>query len=341
MTETGKEIILAVDDNEKNVRVLEAILKKDYAVKTATSGEAALEIAFSDTTPDLVLLDIMMPGMDGYEVCRRIRENFRTKNIPVIFVTALNEIDDESRGFDAGCVDYITKPVRSAIVRARVKTHLALYNQTKTLEEMVRKRTDQLNETRLEIIRRLGRAAEYKDNETGTHVIRMSRYSQLMAMAAGLGTSEGDLILNAAPMHDIGKIGIPDNILRKPGKLEPGEWDLMKKHAEFGLEIIGDHDSDILKAASIVAWTHHEKWNGSGYPRSLQGKDIHLYGRIIAIADVFDALTSRRPYKEAWPAEQAFQHIHGESGHHFDPELVPVFLELRPDIEKIRDELTD
>jgi len=337
----SKETILIVDDTPENLDILNEILKQEYNIKIATSGEMAIKNAGSHPIPDLILLDIMMPIMDGYDVCSRLKKNINTKNIPVIFVTAKNDIIDESKGFEVGAVDYIPKPVSPPVVLARVKTHLELYNQNRQLEKKVRIRTLELEETRLEIIRRLGRAAEYKDNETGMHVIRMSKYSQIIALAHGVSADEAELILNAAPMHDIGKIGIPDYVLRKPGKLDDDEWKMMETHTHIGTKIIGEHSSDILQTAAIVAYEHHEKWNGKGYPRGLKGNDIHLYSRIVAIADVFDALTSERPYKKAWPIDEAVSLISSEVGQHFDPDLIPAFIESEPELLKIKREFPD
>jgi len=217
-----------------------------------------------------------------------------------------------------------------------VRTHLALYDQTRELEKMVQERTVELHSTRLEIIRRLGRAAEYKDNETGLHVIRMSHYSRLIANQINANEEWVECLFNAAPMHDIGKIGIPDANLLNPNKLSDEEWELMRKHPEFGAEIIGDNDSELLKMAKEIALNHHEKWDGSGYPKGLKGEEIPLTARIIAVADVFDALTTKRPYKEAWSVECAISFIDEKSGSHFDPELVLAFHKALPEILKIK-----
>ena len=320
-----KPTILIVDDTPNNITVLYNILT-DYNVKAANNGSKALEIA-SRFKPDIILLDIMMPEMDGYDVCMKLKRDHRTKNIPVIFVTAMDEETDETRGFELGAVDYITKPVSPPIVLARVKTHLNLYDQNRALEGLVNERTRELNESRLEIIRRLGLAAEYKDNETGMHVIRMSYYCKAMATAIGMSEEEVDLLLNASPMHDVGKIGIADNILLKPGRLNAEERAIMKRHTKIGAEIIGKHDSPLLNMARTVALTHHEKWDGNGYPLGLKGVEIPLAGRIVAVADVFDALISKRPYKEAWPFEKAVALIKEEAGRHFDPAVVDIFLD--------------
>lgn len=332
-----KETILIVDDISENIDVLAGLLQDIYSIKVAVSGEEALRLVFS-TKINLVLTDIMMPGMDGYEVCSKIKNNRKTKNIPVIFVSAKNEVLDEYKGFEVGGVDYIRKPIVPPIVLSRVKTHLALYDQNRLLEKKVRKRTKEVVSTRLEIIRHLGRAAEYKDNETGLHVIRMSKYCELVALAYGLSEDEATVILHAAPMHDIGKIGIPDNVLLKPGKLNDDEWSVMKRHPIIGTDIISEHSSRLLTEARIAARTHHEKWDGSGYPEGTSGEEIPLIGRIVAIADVFDALTSERPYKNAWTVDEALFYIKKERGAHFDPKLVDAFVQVLPGILKIKDE---
>jgi putative two-component system response regulator len=332
-----KPTILVVDDTPENIDVVSAVLRHKFKVKAALNGEKALRIANSEPHPSMILLDIMMPGMDGYEVCQKLKANPATMKIPVIFITAKTQEEDEKKGLEMGAVDYITKPINPALVVARVETHLALYDQNITLEKKVQQRTEELNESRLEIIHRLGRAAEFKDNETGLHVIRMSHYSRLIAESLDYDEEWADLIFNAAPMHDIGKIGIPDNILLKPGKLDAAEWAIMRQHPQFGADIIGDHESEILKTSKIIAMTHHEKWDGSGYPNALKGDEIPLSGRIIAIADVFDALTTVRPYKKAWTVEDAVSLIDENSGAHFDPDLVPLFHEVLPSILDIKE----
>ena len=336
---TGRTVLI-VDDVPDNISILNAALMHDYNVKVATSGKKAIDIA-SASPVDIILMDVMMPEMDGFETCSRLRENPVTRRIPVIFVTALHEVSDEARGFACGGVDYITKPISASIVKARVKTHLALYDQNRALEDKVRDRTAEVTESRLEIIRHLGRAAEYRDNETGRHVIRMSQYSQFIALAYGLPEDEAELVLNSAPMHDLGKIGIPDHILLKPGKLDKDEMDIIKSHCDIGHNIITPHKSILLTTAATIALTHHEKWDGSGYPRGLSGHDIPLVGRIAAIADVFDALTSKRPYKKAWTVQDAKAEICRESGAHFDPDLVQVFSRCLPEILHVKEQFAD
>jgi len=324
-TPITKQTVLVVDDTPENIQILNGVLRSHYKIKAAPNGEKALKIAQSASQPDIILLDIMMPKMDGYEVCRELKSNPTTEKIPVIFVTAMAEVEDEKKGLDMGAVDYITKPISPSIVLARVQTHLALYDQTRELEKKVLERTAELNSTRMEIIRRLGRAAEYKDNETGLHVIRMSHYSRLIATHLNANEEWVERLFNAAPMHDIGKIGIPDHHLLKAGNLDNNEWEMMRRHPEFGGEIIGDNDSELLQMAREIAINHHEKWDGSGYPKGLKGEEIPLTARIIAIADVFDALTTERPYKQAWPVENAVSFIDENAGIHFDPDLVAVF----------------
>ena len=315
--------LLLVDDEPTNLQVLRHVLQADYRLLFATDGARALQVA-REQLPQLILLDIMMPGMDGYAVCRALKADPATAGIPVIFITALNDSQDETAGFDVGGVDYLTKPVSPPVVRARVRTHLSLV------------RMDELRETRLQIVQRLGRAAEYKDNETGLHVIRMSHFSQLLALAAGCSPAWAEDLLNAAPMHDVGKIGIPDAVLRKPGPLDADEWATMRRHPEIGAEIIGEHPSGVLQLAREIALAHHEKWDGSGYPRGLAGEAIPVSARIVAVADVFDALTTRRPYKEPWPVQEAMNHIAAQAGKHFDPALVALFAPLLPQLLEIR-----
>lgn len=336
MSDDSKNCILIVDDKPENLTIMNQILEQEYQVKVTTNPEIALKIATSSKSPDIILLDIIMPVIDGYELCRRLKANKITQDIPIIFITSKTDDIDEVKGFELGAVDYITKPVTPSIVKARVKTHITLHNQNKTLEEKVEERTVELERTRLEIIRRLGAAAEFKDHETGMHTIRMSHYCQSISLSYGLSKDESLTILNASPMHDIGKIGIPDNILLKPGKLNKNEWDIMTKHTTYGAKMLGEDHSELITQARLCALTHHEKWNGKGYPNGLSGESIPLIGRIAAIADVFDALTSKRPYKKAWPVEEAFKYIENEKGKHFDPKLVSAFLENKREIMEIK-----
>jgi putative two-component system response regulator len=265
----------------------------------------------------------------------------RLHKIPVIFITGLGEVSDEAAGFEAGGVDYIAKPFSASVVRARVGTHLALADQRRALEDEVVARTKELRKSRLEIIRRLGRAAGYRDDDSGQSVIRMSHYAAMLGRAIGLDEDTVDTLFHAAPLHDIGKIGIPESILRKPGPLTDEEWRTMKEHTTIGALIIGKHEDPLLEMARIIAWTHHEKWDGSGYPQSLEGEDIPLPGRIVALADVFDSLTSVRPYKGAWETDKAFDLIAKASGTHFEPRLSEAFVALQGDILAIKEKYPD
>ena len=343
-----KQIILVVDDTTENIDVLDGILKADYKIKAALNGERALKIANGEKSPDLILLDIMMPGMDGYEVCRQLKSRADTKKIPVIFVTAKGEVADESKGFEVGCVDYITKPVSPPLVKARVETHLALYDQNRVLEEKVMQRTAQLREAfgkiksaSLDTIHRLSKAAEYKDEDTGAHILRMSHYSAAVARKMGQDETTIESILYAAPMHDIGKIGTPDRILLKPGKLDAEEWEVMKQHTVNGAQILEGSDAEFIKLGAMIALSHHEKWDGNGYPQGLGGDKIPIAGRIVAIADVFDALTSKRPYKEPFSLDKSYTIIKEGRGNHFDPDVVDAFFEVEDEILSIKEEYKD
>ncbi|MBE0482180.1 MAG: response regulator [Bacterioplanes sp.] len=320
---TERKTLLLVDDEPVNLQVLKNILEKDYRLLFARDGERALALAEQER-PDLILLDVMMPGLSGHQVCQQLKAQPLLAAIPVVFVTAMSETADEAYGFELGAVDYLTKPVSPAIVQARVKNQLSLV------------RLDELRQTRLSVVQRLGRAAEYKDNETGLHVIRMSLFSQRIALELGWSESKAEELLNAAPMHDVGKIGIPDAILRKPGALTPEEWQVMQTHTTIGAEIIGDDGSTLLKIARSIALYHHEKWNGRGYPNGLVGEAIPEEARIVALADVFDALTSERPYKAAWSVEEAVALIERERGQHFDPKVVDAFQACLSDILHLR-----
>jgi putative two-component system response regulator len=330
MAVTAKASVLIVDDAPESIDVLRGVLGADYRVKGAESAP-----------PDLILLDVMMPDMDGYEVCRRLKANPSTAPIPVIFVTTLSDTESETRGLELGAVDYVCKPFVPSLVRSRVRTHVALRRQSISLEALVSARTAELVETRLQIIQRLGRAAEYRDNETGMHVLRMSHIARLLALQLGMGEEFAELILQAAPMHDIGKIGIPDRVLLKPGKLDAEEWEIMKRHTTIGAEIIGDHPSELLRTAHTVALSHHERWDGSGYPHGLAADAIPEVARVVAVADVFDALLSNRPYKRAWSTEDTVSHVKSESGRHFDPRAANALLEVLPACLEVRRRYSD
>lgn len=340
-----KQKILIVDDAPANIAILGRSLSDHYEVIVATSGNDALQIAQKLPVPDLILLDIMMPGMDGYEVCQRLKESVLTKRIPVVFVTAMGEIEDEAKGFEVGGVDYITKPISPLIVRARVQTHLALYDQNRELEKKVVERTREVAHTQEVTIYGMAVLAETRDNETGAHIMRTQQYVKAMAeklMETSkhrdyLDSSRINLLFKSAPLHDIGKVGISDSILLKPGKLTEEEFEEMKKHTVYGRDAIikselalgKKNTTSFLTLAREIAYTHHEKWNGTGYPEGLSGDVIPLAGRLMAIADVYDALISKRVYKPAFPHEKAVAIITDGRGEHFDPELVDAFLAIQ------------
>ena len=341
--------ILIVDDQEVNVLLLEKLLKgAGYKNLKSTTDSREVTSIYSEFKPDLILLDLFMPHLDGFQVMEELKKIEKEIFLPILVLTALTEQAVRVRALVSGAKDFLSKPFDRAEVLNRIRNllevrllHKQVLNQNKILEEKVRERTKELRDTRLQIIRRLGRAVEYKDNETGLHIIRMSRFSVLIGSAAGLDDEASELLLNASPMHDIGKIGIPDQILCKPGKLDPDEWEIMKTHTTIGADLLSDHDSELLKTAHEIALTHHENWDGSGYPQGLKGNDIPLFGRICALSDVFDALTSQRPYKKAWTVEDSVAEIRNGSGKQFDPNLVASFLGILPEILMIREQYAD
>jgi putative two-component system response regulator len=345
-----KPVVLIVDDTPENLTIMNGLLKETYRTKVANSGERALKLATAEPQPDLVLLDIMMPGMDGYEVCRRLKADAATRDIPVIFLTAKSEVEDESRGFEVGCVDYITKPISPPIVLARVRTHLALKaaadflrDKNEYLAAEVARRIRQISIVQDVTIMAMASLAETRDNETGNHIRRTQHYVRALALelrklpklAALLDDATVELLFKSAPLHDIGKVGIPDAILLKPGKLTPEEFEVMKTHTTLGRDAIVasekllDEPVSFLQYAREIAYSHQEKWDGSGYPERLAGERIPLSARLMAVADVYDALISRRVYKPPIPHEQAVEIIREGRGKHFDPEVVDAFLAIQ------------
>lgn len=331
----SKPSILVVDDFPNNIDVIKSILHQDYRILAATSGELALKI-LSKQQVDLILLDVMMPKMDGYEVCRRLKSRQDTCDIPVIFVTALNDTENEEKGFETGAVDFISKPVVPAIVKARVRTHITLADQQSACARLVQQRTKELEESRFSAISMLGAAGHYNDSDTGVHIWRMADYAAALARVAQWTVEKVDLLRLAAPMHDMGKIGIDDRILKAPRLLTQEEMEIMKGHARIGHSILSQSESPVFQLAAEVALYHHEKWNGDGYPQNLCGEDIPQSARIVAMADVFDALTMERPYKKAWSVEEAFAMIKREAGEHFDPGLVDLFVGIENEVLEIK-----
>ncbi|BBL71726.1 HD domain-containing phosphohydrolase [Methylogaea oryzae] len=341
--------ILIVDDNRANIALLEKLLRKGgYSHVDSVSDPREVKALYEANRYDLILLDIRMPHLDGFQVMAQLRESKGDDYLSILVLTAELTSETKLRSLQEGAKDFLSKPFDSVEVLARARNllevrmfHNWLRDENRVLEEQVRQRTQELEYTRLEIIRRLGRAAEYRDNETGAHVIRMSKFCALLGGQIGLSEEECELLLNASPMHDIGKIGIPDRILLKPGKLDPDEWDIMKTHAAIGAEMLSGHDSTLLQMAEIIAATHHERWDGSGYPKGLKGEDIPLVGRITAVCDVFDALTSERPYKKAWSVEEALAEMEKLKGSHFDPILVDRFHDILPQVLQIKQQFLD
>lgn len=315
--------ILVVDDEPLNLDALRRVLSPHYRLVFARNGREALA-ATAKHKPSLVLLDVQMPGMDGYQTCKALKKDPPTAHIPVIFVTSLSESWDETAGFDCGAVDYIVKPISAAVVLARVKTHLSLVGVSR------------LEQSYHDAISMLGKAGHYNDTDTGVHIWRMAAYARELATAVGWSDERSRQLELAAPMHDTGKMGIPSTILRKPGKLDSAEWEIMKTHAQIGHDILCRSKAPVFVLAAEVALRHHEKWDGSGYPGGLSGRDIPESARIVAVADVFDALTMVRPYKQAWPVDRVVATLEEGRGKHFDPELVNVFLSILPRILAVR-----
>lgn len=320
-----KPIILAVDDAPENLDTLKNILVPEFTLLAATNGKLALEL-IKRKPPDLVLLDVMMPDIDGYDVCRQIKSNPSSALTPVILVAARMEDQDESLGFDAGAVDYITKPLRPSIVQARVRTQLALANQQQQCLKQVELATAELQQNQHDAIEMLGEAGHYNDTDTGVHIWRMAEYSEMLARAVNWSTEMQERIRLAAPMHDTGKIGIADEILKAPRKLTAEEFDIMKTHTTIGYKILRRSNTDLFSMAAEIAWCHHEKWDGSGYPRGLKAEAIPESARIVAVADVFDALTMKRPYKTPWSVDKAINLLRENTGTHFEPRLVNAFI---------------
>ncbi len=327
--------ILIIDDNQSNVDLLEATLgAAGYVSLLSITDPREAEGIYTAYRPDLVLLDINMPYLDGFQLMKQFEKIEANSYIPVIVLTALQDEKTRFRALAHGAQDFLTKPFNQLEILTRIKNtlfvriyHNQIRDQNLILEKKVQERTIELADTRREIIYRLGRAAEYRDNETGDHIIRMSKMGQLLGTLAGMPESQADLFVTASPMHDIGKIGIPDRILLKPDKLDREEWEIMKKHTTIGADLLAGHNSELMVTARDIALTHHEKWDGSGYPNRLSGENIPLIGRLAGVVDVFDALSTKRPYKDAYPTEKVISIIKEERGRHFDPVLTDLFLD--------------
>jgi putative two-component system response regulator len=353
----AKATILVVDDTPDNLALMSGLLKDEYVVKVANHGEKALRIAGGENPPDLILLDIMMPGMDGYEVCRRLKAEEATRDIPVIFLTAKSEASDETLGLSLGAVDYITKPISPPIVLARVKTHLqvkmmgdALRDHNVSLEAEVERRTAEVVAIQDVTIHAMASLAETRDSDTGNHIRRTKHYVRLLAEKLRshprfdhfLGDERNiDMLYKSAPLHDIGKVGVPDRILLKPGRFDSDEMEIMKTHTTLGRDAILQAERELglempfLLHAKEIAYCHQEKWDGSGYPQGLAGEDIPISARLMAVADVYDALISKRVYKDGMSHEQAVKIMSEGSGSHFDPDVIAAFLELQTEFQDV------
>jgi len=357
-----RETILVVDDTPENLAFMSGLLKDFYRVKVANNGEKALTIVQAENPPDLVLLDIMMPGLDGYEVCRRMKSNRQTAQIPIIFLTAKSEIEDERKGLELGAADYITKPVSPPILLARVKTQLTLKasadflrDKNAFLEQEVARRTQEIQAIQDVTIQVMASLAETRDNETGNHIRRTQNYVKALAehlkdhprFRHFLSDSIIQQLYKSAPLHDIGKVGIPDHILLKPGRLTPEEFEMMKTHTTLGRDAIIQAEKslgmtvDFLQLAKEIAYSHQEKWDGSGYPEGLSGDEIPISARLMALADVYDALISRRVYKEPMSHEEAVAILQAGRGSHFDPDIVDAFLDIQAEFQAIAQRFVD
>ena len=353
--------ILLVDDSKTNLDILIGLLEEHYDLLVATSGEKALKISLKQKI-DLILLDIVMPDMNGYEVCQRLKTNDITKDIPVIFATAKTDDNSIAKAYETGGVDYISKPFKYYEIIARINTQLSMQQLIMDLEHSkqelnivnndlegeVRTRigeifslNKEIEETQKEIVFTIGAIGESRCKETGNHVKRVAEYSKLIALKYGLSHDDAELLKQASPMHDIGKIAIEDAILKKPARLTTDEFEIMKNHSFLGYEMLKNSQRPLLKLSATIALEHHEKWDGTGYPNGLKGEDISIYGRITAIADVFDALGSSRVYKPAWEDEKIFALLKDGSGVHFDPTLVTIFFKYLDEILEVRDSLND
>ncbi len=344
MSQDGaRAVILAVDDAEDLLALIGKALSTQYEVKLASDGGDALTLAAQAPQPDLILLDVEMPGATGFEICQLLKQDPATAGIPVIFLTSKTEAADQVEGLDLGAVDYLTKPINAKLLMARVRTHLALANRQIELERQVQERTAQLEDAREQVIRRLARAMEFHESAAaGNRVARISQYAKLLALSSGARPEVAELLLKASPLHDIGKIGVPSEILRKPGKLSAPDLERVRRHPELGAEIIGEHKDPVLALARSLALTHHERWDGTGYPKKLKGKDIPWAGRVMAIVDAFEAMTTTQFYRQKpYTVDEAAKEVRACFGKQFDPSLSEAFDKALPSLRKVRENTPD
>jgi putative two-component system response regulator len=341
--EGARPLILAVDDDPDLLALLAKVLATEYEVKTAADGGDALAVAAAAPQPDLILLDVDLPGATGFEVCKLLKEDPATSRIPVVFLTGKTQPDDQLEGFDLGAVDYLIKPINPRLLLARVRTQLELAGRQAVLEREVQERTADLETARAELIRRLARAMEFHESAAaGNKVVRVSQYARLIAQASGMKPEVVELLQKAAPLYDIGKIGVPSEILRKPGKLSAPDLERVRRHPQLGAEIIGEHKDAVLALARLLALTHHERWDGSGYPKGLQGSEIPWPGRVMGIVDTFEAMTTTQFYRQKpFTIEEAAKTIREGFGKLFDPSLAEAFEKALPVMKKVRDTYAD
>lgn len=342
MSANDKPVILCVDDAADLLALMGKALGEDYQVITANNAGDAISAAMGEPRPDLILLDIDMPDVSGLEVCQALKGEPQTAGIPVVFLTARNTMQQQVEGFETGAVDYITKPFNAFVLRARVRIHVALASRRHELEHLVHERTEQLERTRTELIRRLSRAMELHESAAvGNRVMRLGHYAKLISQAAGARPEVAEMMMKAAPLHDIGKLGVPSEILRKTEKLSAPDWERIKRHPQLGADIIGEHADPLLKLARTMALTHHERWDGSGYPQGLKGEAIPWAGRAMAIVDTFESMSTTQFYRDAIPVERAEGEIIRGAGTKYDPKLVEAFQKALPVMKKVRETYAD
>jgi putative two-component system response regulator len=336
-----RPVILVADDSEDMRNLFQVMLKSKYELKFAETGVQALALADTEPIPDLILLDVEMPESDGYDVLAQLKANPALAPIPVIFVSARSDPKDQAKGLMGGAVDYIVKPISGPLTMLRVRAHIALQDQRRDLEEQVLRRTEELHATQLQLIRRLARAMEYREGGVTNRVLRVARYVELLAQALGIRGRVCELLSQAAPLYDIGKMGIAEHILKKSDKLNDKEWEEVRRHPEIGAKIIGEHKEPLLEQARVMALTHHERWDGTGYPKGLKGDAIPVPGRIMAVADAFEAMTATQRYRSPLAPSEAAKKIIEQAGKQFDPKMVAAFQKVASDFEAVRKELPD
>jgi putative two-component system response regulator len=343
MSEKARPVILAVDDSEDMLALLQKALGADYEVITASDPGSAIEKAFAEPRPDLILLDVDMPGIDGFEVCRALKDEAMTASIPIVFLTARTDGPSQVEGLQLGAADFVNKGIaNAAVLKARVRMHLQLTEKRAELERMVQERTDQLERTRTELIKRLARVMELHESQAVTNrVMRLGHYAKLIAQAAGARPDVADMMQKAAPLHDIGKLGVPAEILRKKEKLSVPDWERVKRHPEIGADIIGEHDDPLLKLARQLALTHHEHWDGTGYPKGLKGEAIPWPGRVMAVADAFESMTTTQFHREPMSVDDASYEIEKGANRKYDPKVVEAFKKVLPDMKKVLEQYSD